>query len=717
MKQVTLSALAPAVVRDDFGAASLCGSFTTDSNGNIASANETFLAWTGFSRLEVVGKRRLQDFLSPAGMVFFQTRIYPVLHLNQAFHGIALRLLTKDGTDLPVLLNGSQRRGMGNDVAVTDFMIVKAEERLRYEAALREACEQAEHSSELLRTTNSRLVESYAALHEQSQLLRLTFNAIADGVIAVDLAGNITFVNPAAARTCQSEHGSVVGMPLDQVFCPVDESTGSPLNVLTNPSEDLVDTATTTSWVLQTATSAIPLSITVARMNNEAGGTVGYLIVFRDISAAREFETQLRYHATHDTLTQLINRREFERLLAEALRAVAPSGHVLMYMDLDQFKIVNDTCGHAAGDELLRQLSHVMRKKLRKDDTLARLGGDEFGVLLHRGTLEEALAVAGRLRQTVKGFDFVWGKNVFPIGVSIGLVALLPGQMLPVDALRIADSACYVAKEKGRNRVHVAQHDDMELKRHKGEVAWVSRLHAALKEGRFVLFGQKIVSLKPDPRVSEHVEVLIRMQDIDGTLVAPMAFIPAAERYGIMPQIDRWVISTLLRHYHALHTKSGEGAVYAINLSGTTLCDDGFLPFVREALAQSGVSPCRICFEVTETAAIANLAEATHLITELKAMGCRFSLDDFGSGMSSFGYLKHLPVDFLKIDGRFVKDLLDDPVNHAMVDAINRVGQVMGLSTIAEFVENEKIVDALREIGVDFAQGYGVHKPQRLLGH
>jgi EAL domain-containing protein (putative c-di-GMP-specific phosphodiesterase class I) len=292
-------------------------------------------------------------------------------------------------------------------------------------------------------------------------------------------------------------------------------------------------------------------------------------------------------------------------------------------------------------------------------------------------------------------------------------VHLVPGAMQPAEALRIADSACYVAKEQGRNRVHVATCGDG-VERHTGEVGWVSRLHAALKENRFVLFAQKIRAMHADHEQADHVEVLIRLREADGTLVSPMAFIPAAERFGLMPKIDRWVVSTLLARFHALQAAGGKPALYAINLSGATLCDDGFLPFVRAQLARHDVDPRCLCFEVTETAAIANLQQATGLMTALRALGCRFSLDDFGSGMSSFGYLRHLPVDFLKIDGRFVKGLADDPVNQAMVEAINRVGHVMGLATIAEFVESGETLGCLARIGVDFCQGYEVHVPQPL---
>lgn len=697
----------------EFALSSLCGMVAVGTDGKINHINEVFLAWTGYCRDEVVGERSFEDFLSPGERVFFQAQCQPMLQLGGAVHELALRLVARDGARFPVLVNAAQRKSAQGKVVATDFTVFNASERWRYEDELRKARRCAEESGERQRELNQRLMESNAALHAQTERLRLILGAIGDGVVAIDGAEKVSYMNPAAAALCACEREAALGMPLGRVFSPVDEQDGRPFG----PGDLCVQALAAgqaRKWVLRTGATRIPVTLSVAPLRDEAGAMLGHLIVFRDVSASQEFESRLNYLATHDPLTQLINRREFERRLGASLRPDSPAGHTLMYLDLDQFKIVNDTCGHAAGDELMRQLAHIMRRTLRKDDTLARLGGDEFGVLLHRSDLDEALAAAERLRRAVRAFDFVWAGKVFPIGVSIGLVALLPGEMQLGDAMRIADSACYVAKEKGRNRVHVSTRDDREVERHKGEVGWISRLHAALMDERFVLFGQKICALQGGSGGAGHVEVLIRMAEADGTLVSPMAFIPSAERYGIMPQIDRWVVGTLLRRFHALHPGGAGAPVYAVNLSGTTLCDEGFLPFVREELARWRVDPSQICFEITETAAIANLQQATHLITELKTLGCRFSLDDFGSGMSSFGYLKHLPVDFIKIDGRFVKDLLADRVSYTMVEAIHRVGHVMGLSTIAEFVENAQVLEALRGIGVDFAQGYEVHRPEPL---
>jgi diguanylate cyclase (GGDEF)-like protein len=412
----------------------------------------------------------------------------------------------------------------------------------------------------------------------------------------------------------------------------------------------------------------------------------------------------------------LINRTEFERRLGLALQSSAQLGrhHAVLYLDLDQFKVVNDTCGHAAGDQLMRQVANFLKDCLREGDTLARLGGDEFGVLLENCAPDHAERIADKLRQTVTDFHFAFEQLSFNIGVSIGLVNIEDGLFGLQEVLSAADTACYMAKDKGRNRVQVYHPGDSELNDRKGEMEWVGRLQKALDENRFVLYAQDIVALSGSSRDGTHCEVLVRMLDERGNLVPPGAFIPAAERYNLMPAIDRWVIRTAL----ATMARMGVDAVgeridlCSINVSGDSFADERFLDFVREQLLRFSVPHERICFEITETAAIRELDKATHFIGELRAMGCRFSLDDFGRGMSSFAYLKHLPVDFLKIDGGFVKDMADDPIDRVMVEAINNVGHVMGKQTIAEWVDSDRVIAALRDIGVDFAQGFGVSKPR-----
>jgi diguanylate cyclase (GGDEF)-like protein len=387
--------------------------------------------------------------------------------------------------------------------------------------------------------------------------------------------------------------------------------------------------------------------------------------------------------------------------------------HALFYLDLDQFKVVNDTCGHVAGDELLRQLSQTLLQRLRRGDTLARLGGDEFGILLENCPPREAMRVARDLLQVVQRFRFTWMDKSFSLGACIGVVDISADTESMTTALQAADTACFTAKEKGRNRIHLYQADDADLTRRQGEMQWVAHITSALEEDRFCLYYQPIVALQ-DAAVEEHWEMLLRLKDPDGSIIPPGVFIPAAERYNLMPAVDRWVIRNVIAWCARRLEAAPERPlpVCGINLSGVTFSDQALVGFIRDTLAEHEVPPACLCFEITETAAIANINEAVQFIVELKELGCRFALDDFGSGMSSFAYLKNLPVDFLKIDGNFVRAIVDDPVDHVMVEAINRVGQVMGIRTIAEYVENDEIRSKLTQLGVDFGQGYGIARPR-----
>ena len=431
----------------------------------------------------------------------------------------------------------------------------------------------------------------------------------------------------------------------------------------------------------------------------------------------RAMADKLAYQASHDALTGVLNRREFERCLAEALTRskTQHQEHVLCLVDLDRFKIVNDTCGHLAGDNLLRQLTHLLEAKLRSRDSLARLGGDEFGILLESCPLDRGLAIADALREAVAQFRFVWEQHTFSVGASIGVVAVTSLSGDPEEVVQAADSACYTAKDKGRNRVHLHQPGDGELSRRQGESHWAGRVLAAIREDRLELYCQPIVSVAAPARAGEFVELLLRLRDEDGTLVPPGAFLPAAERYDLLPAIDRWVVATAFAMLAPGYADGNPGGdLYSINLSGASIGDETFLPFVRARLAGHQVPPEVVCFELTETVAITNLAVAVEFINELRALGCRFALDDFGNGLSSFAYLKNLPVDFLKVDGHFVRGIAHDSIDRAMVEAVNRIGHEMGLRTIAEFVENQAILDCLRELGVDYAQGYALGRPEPL---
>ncbi|WON75131.1 EAL domain-containing protein [Nitrosospira sp. Is2] len=564
---------------------------------------------------------------------------------------------------------------------------------------------------ELRRDINAAHISEKATFDEKERL-RVTLSCIADGVITTDTAGNITYMNPVAEAMTGWMLKSAVDLPLLDVFHIVNTHTGEPSP---NPVERVfkenqaVGLAQNTNLV-QRGGVAYPIEDSAAPIRDRQGDIIGAVLVFHDVSYARKMASEMKHQASHDALTGLINRREFEQRLERSLQTGKEDAieHTLLYLDLDQFKIVNDTCGHMAGDELLKQLSALLQAKLRKNDTLARLGGDEFGVLLESCPSGPSLRIAELLRQTVREFRFVWGDRIFTLGLSIGLVTFSNGGETLADILRMADSACFLAKDKGRDRVQIYTLDDTGLAQRHSEMGWVGRIQKALEEECFVLFRQKILPIVSNSVDGDHYEVLLRMKDEDGNLVPPMAFIPAAERYGLMPRLDRWVITTAFMQYKA----SPYVAACAINLSGASICDDGFYEFVVEQFDLHKVPPSRICFEITETSAVANLTQAAALIRKLKDLGCRFALDDFGSGMCSFAYLKHLPVDYLKIDGGFVKGMVDDPIDRAMVEAINHIGHVMQLKTIAEFVESDAILQALRKIGVDYAQGYGIEKPR-----
>ena len=433
--------------------------------------------------------------------------------------------------------------------------------------------------------------------------------------------------------------------------------------------------------------------------------------------ARRQAEALLRYQANHDALTGLYNRREFEARLEQALGSALQEGrtHALGYIDLDQFKIVNDTCGHIAGDELLKQVGLLLKDCVREADILARLGGDEFGMLLENCDMTQASRIAGEMLDSFREFRFNWMDKTFDIGASVGLVSINADSRSAAELMSCADVACYMAKDMGRNRIHEYRIEDADLAKRHGEMHWVAAITKALHESRFRLYGQNISTVGQDDGGRRRYEVLVRMLDESGEVVAPGAFIPAAERYNLMPAIDRWVVERVFNSLAMQHRDdNGVLPMASINLSGTTINEESFLVFVKRRMKELNLPPDTVCFEITETAAITNLKTAVKFMTDLKEFGIRFSLDDFGSGLSSFSYLKTLPVDFLKIDGGFIKDIVHDPIDYAIVDAINKIGHVMGLKTIAEFVENEAIFETLKTLGVDFAQGFWLHKPEPL---
>ncbi|MEH2079573.1 MAG: EAL domain-containing protein [Nostoc sp.] len=550
-------------------------------------------------------------------------------------------------------------------------------------------------------------------LFQEKELAQVTLQSIGDAVITTDVFGRIQYLNPVAESLIGCSQASVQGLPLVEVLRIVHETTQEPVQ---NPIEQaleenrIVGLANHTVLIAQNA-QEIVIEDSAAPIRNREGQVIGAVMVFHDVTQNRQLALQLSWQATHDALTGLVNRQEFERRVEHALTLskLDYQVHALCYLDLDRFKIVNDTCGHLAGDELLRQMTVLLQEKIRKTDTLARLGGDEFGILLNQCMPKQALRVANELRECVQEFRFVWQEQVFSIGVSIGLVGIDLSSESLTEIISTADAACYTAKNRGRNRVYLAETDDQERLQQRGQMQWVSRISKALENDWFCLYAQKIAAITPSDQNGDHYEVLLRLRDEQGNLVLPMAFIPAAERYNLMHLIDRWVIRTLFKNWLTL--AGDEQSIYAINLSGSSINDDQFIDFLYEQFTLYPISPQRICFEITETVAIANLIKARQFIQSLQQMGCRFALDDFGVGMSSFAYLKYLPVDYLKIDGSFIRNIVENPVDDAIVTAITRISNVMGIQTIAEFVENEAILERITALGIDYAQGYGIAVP------
>lgn len=639
-----------------------------------------------------------------------------------------------------------------------------------------------------------------ARMFNEQERARVTLHSIADAVITTDAQECITYLNPVAERLLLTDLASVRGQPLQRI-CPLaDEHTlqavphpisavlaagtqadalgfGALANVATpalhprlagpatggpgvRPGQrlgqrlgDALDAPGTSAAaeqrhvvLLRGDGSSLPIEHRSAPIHDRDGQLIGAVMVFHDVTAVRRLAQRISWTATHDALTGLVNRRELEARAAAARLSAANSGtsHVLCCVNLDQFKLVNDSFGHGAGDNLLKQVAVQLQSRLREADTLARLDGDAFGVLLEGCGLEAGERIAHGLLDALRGSRFSWEGRSFTLQASIGLAALDAESGEHSEVFAAADAACSAAKEQGRNRVCVFRGSDAAIAQRRNDMGWAARLKSALEEGRFRLYYQAYQALgdagngadSADGAIGgssaggigaegahgtgasanrRHVEILLRLVDETGQTVAPGEFMPAAERYNVMPAIDRWVIHQVFSRYADLASQLGTPLLTcAVNLSGTSLNAEGLLDYIQQQSQLHQLPPGAVCFEITETAAIHNLQQAAGFMTAVKALGFSFALDDFGVGSSSFGYLKHLPVALLKIDGSFVRDMVQDPVDRAMVDTINRVGHIMGLKTVAEFAENAQIIDSLRKLGVDYAQGYGVHRPQPL---
>ncbi len=558
---------------------------------------------------------------------------------------------------------------------------------------------------------NKRLKDIYFA---EKELAQVTLQSIGDGVITTDAASNIKYFNPVAEGLTGWKAEEAEGLSLSEVFIIINETTRKPAdNPITKALQkgQIVGLANHTILIARDGRE-YSIEDSAAPIRDPQGKVIGAVIVFHDVTESRNLSKKLSWEASHDALTGLINRRGFEPLIIEAIASVAnDERHTLCYLDLDQFKVINDTVGHIAGDELLRQVTTLLQKGVRTNDKLARLGGDEFGLLLSQCPISEATHIAEKIKDLVHQFRFVWNNKTFILGVSIGVVAIDEDSHDLKQVLGEADAACYAAKAKGRNCIHVYKPDDCDLIKQRGERQMIAKISHALETNSFRLYSQKIISTTSKTSV-EHHEILLRMFDEDGESVAPSNFIPSAERYGLITELDRWVIKTFFTNYQSIckYQVSTDG-LYTINISGASIGNNQFLNFLIEQFSRYQIPAQNICFEITETAAIANFDQALYFISVFKEIGCSFALNDFGSGLSSFAYLINLPVDYLKIDGSFVKNISDDPISQAIVKGFNDIAHAMNLKTIAEFVENEDILQKLREIGVDYAQGYAIAHP------
>ena len=563
----------------------------------------------------------------------------------------------------------------------------------------------------------SRAESSEIALSLEKEQAEVTLSSITDTVVTVDVDLNIVYLNPAGEKLLGHSNEEVCGEAFNKIFLIVDENTGEEI---IDPLKDCVDTGEFVtlpehSSLTRNDESTVSIEASIAPMKSEKDNLIGVVMVIQDVSQTRSLNRQLSYQASHDLLTGLYNRRKFEEYLEEILIDTREENrhHTLFYLDLDEFKVVNDTCGHVAGDELLKQLPALFNETLRTGDIVARLGGDEFGIILQNCSVQQAGLIAEKIREKIKSFRFVWEDHTFEIGVSIGVVGIDADNAEMSFILSSADMACYAAKDAGRNCVHVYEPSDDVITERSGQMHWAARISKALEEHQFMIYQQPIVGLTGES--GHHQEILVRMIDEDKNVVLPGSFMSAAERYGLMHEIDRWVIREVFQHMgrdDPADPVKGTNRVFFINLSGESINEQSLLNYILEEKDKYDVSLENVCFELSENTATSNLSKTAAFIKELKKHNCKFSLDGFGNGLGSFSYLKSMPVDYIKINGDFIKEISNDAIDRAMVESILKVARILGLATIAEHVENNETLVVLKEIGVDYVQGYYLGRPE-----
>ena len=657
------------------------GVYQSGRDGRLLSVNPAFVAMLGYRSAEELYALPSAAALywDPADRTEFTRRVESEGEIRDA----EFLMRRRDGGQLVILENARPRRDGAGRILGYEGTIANITERKRAEQAI----------------------------FAEKERAQVTLQSIGDAVISTDAAGRIEYINPVAETLTAWSLAEARGQPIGAVLKLVNELTREPIENSLNGALGRAGSAVPTdhSVLITRAGHEVAIQESAAPICDRQGQVMGAVVVFHDVTRERRLKRALAWQASHDALTGLINRREFDnRLHAALLSAQRGEGsYALLYIDLDQFKVVNDTCGHQAGDRLLRDVTGVLQTRVRATDTIARLGGDEFGVLLEGCTLEQAMRIADHARQAIRDFRFVWGTSTLSVGASIGIVQIRADTENVANIMSAADIACYAAKDAGRNRIHVYEADGVS-DRHR-EMHWVARVTRAAENERLELFFQPIVSLRNLGGRGFH-ELTVRLRDDDGELVPPSQFIPAAERYNVMSVLDRWVVGQAIELLRQRERSAQPLPLLAVNLSGTSLNEQSFVDFVLHSVAQPAIAGA-LCFEITETAAVTSLSNARYLMGELKRRGCKFALDDFGTGVSSFVYLKTLPVDFLKIDGQFISHIAQDPVNRSMVEAIGKVGSALGIATVAECVETEAVLAELKRIGVDFAQGIYLAHP------
>lgn len=557
-----------------------------------------------------------------------------------------------------------------------------------------------------------RITRTEQQLFFEKELAQTTLNSIGDGVITVDKDYLIQTINPVAETLADVKKQDVIGKNILNIYEGENATQRKEINK--NLENGGIQRSLFDFTLTKQDGTKYEVEHTITPIIDNDKKILGAVIILRDVTEVRTMEKRLSYQASHDALTGLINRREFEVRLKQTIRNAQAEqlNHSICFLDLDKFKIINDTSGHAAGDEFLKQISRTIQSQLRQTDVLARLGGDEFAIILDSCSVYQATNICNQILKTIKETRFNWGKNSFESGASIGIVPINHMTVSVSEVMSSVDAACYEAKDKGRNRIQVFEPDNAEYIKHQAETSWIQKIKTAISENHFELYFQEIQNINSSYPTPKTVELLIRLND-EEEVIYPDSFIPTAERYNLMPVIDEWVISNTFDFIGQYYEKNQEDIRVAINLSGQSLSDDNVLNSITTKLRKNKkLKKELICFEITETAAIANMSKAIEFIANIKQMGCKFSLDDFGSGLSSFSYLKNMPVDNIKIDGIFIREINIDETNRIFVESIHNISKIMGIKTTAEYVENEEILQCIKSIGIDYAQGYHISRPE-----